>query len=511
VSGAAIVARLSPNEFLVAASRPDQGNYHVFVTDERAYCSCPAGVFRGACKHIAAVRSRYDEPEEGHAMPNRQLIPVTPQTALTTAPSAAMTDWSEERKALVKRTVAKGATDDELLLFAEVCKRTGLDPFAHPRQIHAVKRWSKADQREVMAIQISIDGLRLLAERTRHYAGQVGPWWCGADGEWRDIWLAKEPPAAARVGVLRRDWQAPLYAVARWESFAQTGRDGKTTPMWASMPEHMLAKCAESQALRRAFPAELAGFELAVGDEDDPPAPTRGTLASPNPRPIDGAYGRGPTILEAVCALCGVEGLVLEAGEVYDAAAGRVCADRTACRRRVAERRRPATARASDGLLTADELAPGGVHRGEQGGILEAERGADPDDEPSVGEVVGLAECAHCGTVAECLFDGAAYICADSGACARRCTAEGQAREQQMALEAIPPPEAPEDPSGVTAKQLESIHAHLDRTRKTEAEIVEELGHPLERLSREDASQMLRTLGKLPNKPAPAGDEAPAL
>lgn len=182
-------------------------------------------------------------------------LSTTSQGQPTIQPAAV---WSEDQIRVLKDSIARGVTNEELALFMSVCQRTKLDPFA--RQIFPVKRWDSKLGREVMSVQVSIDGFRVISERSGQYAGQLGPQWCGQDGVWHDVWLKAEAPAAARVAILRHDFKEPLWATALWSSYCQTTKDGQPTAMWRKFGPLMLAKCAEALGRRTAFPQDLSGL-----------------------------------------------------------------------------------------------------------------------------------------------------------------------------------------------------------------------------------------------------------
>lgn len=180
-------------------------------------------------------------------------------TELAVRPGQLTTEQVDLVKRQICRPSKRPATDDELQMFIAQCERTQLDPFA--RQIYAVFRWDGRAQDEKMTVQVSIDGFRLVAERTGKYAGQAGPFWCDATGQWSEIWTSGKPVAAKVIvrkaigGVI-----AETPAVAHWSEYAITGNAGR---FWNDKPALMLAKCAEALALRKAFPQELSGLYTA--------------------------------------------------------------------------------------------------------------------------------------------------------------------------------------------------------------------------------------------------------
>ena len=146
--------------------------------------------------------------------------------------------------------------------FLSLARRSGLDPLA--RQIYCIGRLSKG--RVEWSIQTGIDGFRLVAERSKKYAGQDPAEWLTEKGEWVDAFVPSlhgDHPLAARVKVYRSDWPRPAVAVAEWGAYAQTKANGELNSMWTKQGPGQLAKCAEALAIRKAFPQDLSGLYTA--------------------------------------------------------------------------------------------------------------------------------------------------------------------------------------------------------------------------------------------------------
>lgn len=181
---------------------------------------------------------------------------------------------SDDQWLLVKRTLMDTDrifySDDEFKLFVNQAKRTGLDPFT--RQIYATKTGGK------MTVQATIDGLRLIAQRSGLYEGQTRPIWFDEDGKEYRVWpKSKGNPYACEVGVYKKGFKEPLYAIAIFDEYCAKIKDFKTGEikighMWAKMPALMIAKVAEALALRKAFPNDMSGIysaeEISVSDNE---------------------------------------------------------------------------------------------------------------------------------------------------------------------------------------------------------------------------------------------------
>lgn len=142
--------------------------------------------------------------------------------------------------------------DTDLLYFLYVAKRAGLDPLV--KQIYAIYRWDYQTGKEKMSIQVGVDGMRVVAQRTGQYAGSNDPVFQED--------LATGLPKMATVTVKKNinGVITDTVASARWSEYAQMDKNGLPLLKWKTMPYLMLGKCAESLALRKAFPNELSGL-----------------------------------------------------------------------------------------------------------------------------------------------------------------------------------------------------------------------------------------------------------
>lgn len=163
-----------------------------------------------------------------------------------------VTIYSQEDIALMRDTICKGCTVADFRLFLMICERTRLDPFA--KQIYAVPRWDAKLGRNSMTVQTSIDGLRLVAERTGKYApGRATVFDYDPEGRIRSA------TAFVKKQTFDGTWHE-VACTAMFDEYCQKTKDGSPTKFWQDMSHVMIAKVAEACCLRRAFPMELSSL-----------------------------------------------------------------------------------------------------------------------------------------------------------------------------------------------------------------------------------------------------------
>jgi phage recombination protein Bet len=167
-------------------------------------------------------------------------------------------EFSDDQVKLIKSQIAPKATADELKLFMYQAQRTGLDPLT--RQIYCIHRNQRNQDGSYsakMTIQTSIDGFRVIAERSGDYAGQSEP----------DFVYEGDKLKCCKIAVFRFRGDVRYQAsvgVAYWAEYSQN------SGLWTKMPHTMLSKVAEALALRKAYPQDLSGLytsdEMAQAD-----------------------------------------------------------------------------------------------------------------------------------------------------------------------------------------------------------------------------------------------------
>ncbi len=210
--------------------------------------------------------------------------------------------------AIVKNSIAKGASDQELTFLLTVARRYRLDPFR--QQIWFVRRWDKnADNghggtgAHVWTPQVGINGLLFAAGRDhKEEFGSVSE---PEYGPMVDITPKLKAPEWARVQVWKKGIAQPTVGVAYWEEYAPWELD--KAPFWRKMPRRMLGKCATALAIRQAYP-DLGGLyipeECDRMNEDYTPSGRRIVQAEVIPATLDenAAHGHAPGSPQALMA-----------------------------------------------------------------------------------------------------------------------------------------------------------------------------------------------------------------
>ncbi|HBI93664.1 MAG TPA: phage recombination protein Bet [Terrisporobacter glycolicus] len=155
-------------------------------------------------------------------------------------------------------------SDQEVLMFIELCKAQGLNPFA--RDAYLIKYKSKNPQFDTPATTIvGKDFFIKKANENPAFEGmKAGIVVVDKENQIHEREGSLKLPGETIVGgwceVYRSDRKVPTKAIVAYEEYVQKKGNGEVNSMWTSKPGTMIRKVAQSQALREAFPNELRGL-----------------------------------------------------------------------------------------------------------------------------------------------------------------------------------------------------------------------------------------------------------
>jgi len=171
-------------------------------------------------------------------------------------PALAMNE--RELMTVLEGSLYPGAAPESIKMVIGYCKASSLDPMQKP--VHIVPVWDGKAQRMRDVIMPGVGLYRTQAARSGNYAGVSEPEF-GPDVQENVGGVVITYPAWCKV-VVRRTMAsgmvAEFAATERWkENYAVKGGKEKSiapNAMWTKRPYGQIAKCAEAQALRKAFP-----------------------------------------------------------------------------------------------------------------------------------------------------------------------------------------------------------------------------------------------------------------
>lgn len=173
---------------------------------------------------------------------------------------------------IVKQYLVSGqadrVTDQEIVMFMQMCKYQGLNPFL--REAYLIK-FGNAPATMVTGK----DTFTKRAAKSPLCAGyEAGVVVQGKDGQLNERKGALVLPNETLVGgwakVYRKDWKVPMEVTVGLNEYARRKNNGELMSNWKQMPGTMIRKVALVQALREAIPEEFSGLyspeEMPVDD-----------------------------------------------------------------------------------------------------------------------------------------------------------------------------------------------------------------------------------------------------